>query len=137
MKLGRYEKSEKSTVGTAVTFLMIGLGVGATIALLLAPKSGKQLRRDIRRGYDGARDTLQDWSEDAQERLKEAADVAFCWVSAAACVGTGGALAPGSGAVGSVLGCRAGFAGGILAAVCVVALGLSLPRNTSGASICT
>jgi gas vesicle protein len=76
MKLGSYEKSEKSTVGTAVTFLMIGLGVGATIALLLAPKSGKQLRRDIRRGYDDARDTLHDWSEDAQERLKEAADVA-------------------------------------------------------------
>jgi gas vesicle protein len=76
MKFGRYEKSEKSTVGTAVTFLMIGLGVGATIALLLAPKSGRQLRRDLRRGYDDARDTLQDWSDEAQERLKEVADAA-------------------------------------------------------------
>ena len=76
MKIGKYEKSEKSTVGTAVSFLMIGLGVGATIALLLAPKSGRQMRRDLRRGYEDARDTLQDWSEEAQDRLKEAADVA-------------------------------------------------------------
>src|SRR5215470_12703981 len=76
MKIGKYEKSEKSTVGTAVTFLMIGLGVGATIALLLAPKSGKQVRRDLRRGYEDARETLHEWSEEAQDRLKDAADVA-------------------------------------------------------------
>lgn len=76
MKFGKYEKSEKSTVGTAVTFLMIGLGVGATIALLLAPKTGKQTRKDLRRRYDDARDTLQDWSEDAQDRLKDVADTA-------------------------------------------------------------
>ena len=79
MKFGRYEKSEKSTVGTAVTFLMIGLGVGATIALLLAPKTGKQMRKDLRRRYDDARDTLQDWSDDAQDRLKDIADQSADW----------------------------------------------------------
>jgi len=79
MKFGKYERSEKSTVGTAVTFLMIGLGIGATIALLLAPKSGKQIRKDLRRRYDDARDTLQDWSEDAQDRLKDIADQSAGW----------------------------------------------------------
>jgi gas vesicle protein len=79
MKFGRYEKSEKSTVGTAVTFLMIGLGVGASIALLLAPKTGKQMRKDLRRHYDDARETLQDWSDDAQDRLKDIADQSADW----------------------------------------------------------
>ena len=79
MKFGRYEKSEKSTAGTAVTFLMIGVGVGAAIALLLAPKTGKQMRKDLRRRYDDARDTLQDWSEDAQDRLKDIADQSSDW----------------------------------------------------------
>ena len=74
MKIGRYEPSDKSSVGTAVTFLMIGVGVGALIALLFAPKTGKQMRRDIRRKFDDARETLEDWSEEAQERLGDAVD---------------------------------------------------------------
>ena len=51
MKVGRYESSDKSSVGTAVTFLMIGVGAGALIALLIAPKTGKQMRKDLRRRY--------------------------------------------------------------------------------------
>ena len=43
MRIGKYETSERSTAGTAVTFLMIGIGAGALIALLLAPKTGKQM----------------------------------------------------------------------------------------------
>jgi gas vesicle protein len=79
MRIGKYETSEKSTTGTAVTFLMIGLGAGALIALLLAPKSGKQMRKDLRRKYDDARDTLQDWSEDARERVSDAVDRSAEW----------------------------------------------------------
>ena len=79
MRIGKYETSEKSTTGTAVTFLMIGLGAGALIALLLAPKSGKQMRRDLRRKYDDARDTLQDWSEDARDRVSDAVDRSAEW----------------------------------------------------------
>jgi gas vesicle protein len=74
MKIGRYEPSDKSSVGTAVTFLMIGMGAGALLALLLAPKTGKQMRKDIRRKFDDARETLQDWSEEAQERVQGAVD---------------------------------------------------------------
>jgi gas vesicle protein len=68
MRIGNYEFSEKDNqVGTAITFLLIGLGIGAATALLLAPQSGKQLRRDIRRKYDDAKDTLDDWKDDARE----------------------------------------------------------------------
>jgi gas vesicle protein len=71
MSFGRYESSENSTAGTAVTFFLIGLGAGALTALALAPKTGKQFRRDIRRGYNDARDTLQDWTEEAKDRVRD------------------------------------------------------------------
>jgi gas vesicle protein len=79
MKLGKYESSDHSNIGTAVTFLMIGLGAGALIALFLAPKSGKQLRRDLRRKYDDARDTLTDWSEEASDRVQDAVERSTEW----------------------------------------------------------
>ena len=71
MRTGRYESSDKSTAGTAVTFLLIGLGAGALVALLLAPKTGKQLRKDIRRGYDDARGAVEDFAEEAKERVND------------------------------------------------------------------
>jgi gas vesicle protein len=72
MRFGRYESSEGSSVGTAVTFLLIGLGAGALAALLLTPKTGKQLRRDLKRGYDDAKDTLGEWTEEAKDRVRDA-----------------------------------------------------------------
>src|SRR5437667_387143 len=74
MRTGHYESSEGSHVGTAVTFLLIGLGAGALAGLLLAPKTGKQLRRDLKRGYEDARETLDDWTEEAKGRVKDAKD---------------------------------------------------------------
>jgi gas vesicle protein len=79
MKIGKYESSDKSNVGTAVTFLMIGLGAGALIALMLAPMTGKQMRKDLRRKYDDARDTLQDWSEEAMDRVNDVVDKSSDW----------------------------------------------------------
>jgi gas vesicle protein len=72
MRLGKYESSEDSQVGTAVTFLLIGMGAGALAALLLAPKSGKELRRDLKRGYEDAKDTVGDWADEAKDRTREA-----------------------------------------------------------------
>jgi gas vesicle protein len=71
MQFGRYESSERNTVGTAVVFLMIGLGAGALAGLLLAPKSGRQFRRDLKRGYEDAKDTIQDWKEEATTRAQD------------------------------------------------------------------
>jgi len=50
---------------------MIGIGAGALAALLLAPKTGKQMRRDLKRGYEDARDTLEDWTEEARDRVRD------------------------------------------------------------------
>jgi len=70
MQIGKYERSG-NTAGTAITFLLIGLGVGAAVGLLLAPKTGRQLRKDLRRSYDDALDTVNDWSDEARGRFKE------------------------------------------------------------------
>jgi len=69
MAEGKYESG--STVGTAITFLLIGLGAGTVIGMLLAPKPGRQMRRDLRRGYDSARETFDDWKENAKDFAEE------------------------------------------------------------------
>jgi gas vesicle protein len=73
MRIGKYESSD-GTAGTAVTFLLIGLGVGAALGLLLAPKAGRQLRKDLRRSYDDALDTVSEWTDEAKERFEEAVE---------------------------------------------------------------
>jgi len=70
MRVGKYEGSD-GTAGTAITFLMIGLGVGAALGLLLAPKPGRQLRRDLRRSYDDALETASEWTDEAKGRFEE------------------------------------------------------------------
>jgi gas vesicle protein len=72
MRYGKYESSERGNVGTAITFLLMGLGAGALAALLFAPKSGKQMRRDLRRRYEDARDTFDEWKDEAKEVAEEA-----------------------------------------------------------------
>jgi gas vesicle protein len=73
MRIGKYETSESgsSTVGTAISFLLIGLGIGAAVGMLLAPKSGKQIRKDLRRSYDDTIDTISEWTDEAKERFEE------------------------------------------------------------------
>jgi gas vesicle protein len=71
MRSGKYESSESSPIGTAITFLMIGLGVGAALGLLLAPKAGRQLRKDLRRSYDDVLETASDWTDEAKSRFEE------------------------------------------------------------------
>jgi gas vesicle protein len=70
MRIGKYESSE-GTAGTAISFLLIGLGVGAALGLLLAPKPGRQLRRDLRRSYDDALETASEWTDEAKDRFEE------------------------------------------------------------------
>jgi gas vesicle protein len=73
MRTGNYEASDRgSGAGTAVTFLLIGLGAGALLGMLLAPKAGKQMRKDLRRKFDSARETVDEWTDDAKEFAEEA-----------------------------------------------------------------
>lgn len=68
---GEYQPSDRSTVSTALTFLLIGLGAGALLALLFAPKSGRQMRRLLRRKYE---DAVEGISEQADELLERGSD---------------------------------------------------------------
>lgn len=71
MREGKYESSQGSQVGTAITFLLIGLGAGTLIGMLFAPKAGRQMRKELRRKYEDARETIGDWKADAQEAAEE------------------------------------------------------------------
>jgi gas vesicle protein len=74
MRFGKYESSDNGNIGTAITFLLIGLGAGTLAGLLLAPKSGKLLRKDLKRGYDDALDTASEWADEAKDRASAASD---------------------------------------------------------------
>lgn len=73
MREGKYE-SEGSNIGTAITFLLIGLGAGAVVGMLFAPKTGRQMRRDLRRRYDNARETFDDFKENARDFAEDAVE---------------------------------------------------------------
>ncbi len=61
---GEYRASDGN--GTmALTLLFVGLAFGALAALLLAPKTGKQMRRTLRRKYEDAREAVEDFSDQA------------------------------------------------------------------------
>ena len=55
-----YEREEASAT-TKLTYLLIGGGIGAALALLFAPKSGHELRGDIadvtRKGIEKSKET--------------------------------------------------------------------------------
>lgn len=79
-RFGDYQPSESGTnTGLALTFLLVGFGVGAVIALLFAPKSGKQIRRAIRRKYEDARDVVEDWTDQAGDVIGKGTE----WANAA------------------------------------------------------
>src|SRR5438105_2531294 len=61
------ETSSGRSAGTTLTFLLIGVGIGAAAALLFTPMSGSELRGTIGRGY---RSTLDGISQGTQ-RLRE------------------------------------------------------------------
>ena len=67
---------ERNTLALGLTFLFIGLGIGALTALLLAPKSGRKMRKDLRRRYEDARDWFDEVSEQAGDLWERGSGVA-------------------------------------------------------------
>lgn len=67
----RYEKHEEASATTKLTYLLIGGGIGAVVALLFAPKSGQELRGDIadvtRKGIEKGKETAGQLQERAGE----------------------------------------------------------------------
>ena len=76
---GDYQPSDRSSASLAITFLFIGLGAGALAALLLAPRTGKQIRRELRRKFENAKDVIEDWQEQAGDVIEKGSD----WASTA------------------------------------------------------
>jgi gas vesicle protein len=66
-----YRRDGGDNVSTRLTYLLIGGGIGAILALLFAPKSGQELRGDIadatRKGIDRSREAAQQLGDRAGE----------------------------------------------------------------------
>ena len=73
-----YRRDSGDNISTRLTYLLIGGGIGAVIALLFAPKSGQELRGDIadatRKGIDKSREAAQQLGDRAGEYYEGARD---------------------------------------------------------------
>jgi gas vesicle protein len=81
-----------SDVSTRLTYLLIGGGIGAVLALLFAPKSGTELRGDIadvtRKGIDKTREGARYVGDKAGDYYGAVRDAAGDWVGGAKDVAT-------------------------------------------------
>ena len=66
-----YRRDSGDGISTRLTYLLIGGGIGAILALLFAPKSGHELRGDIedatKKGIDRSREAAQQLGDRAGE----------------------------------------------------------------------
>jgi gas vesicle protein len=73
-----YRRDSGDNISTRLTYLLIGGGIGAILALLFAPKSGHELRGDIadatRKGIDRSREAAQHLSDRAGEYYEATRD---------------------------------------------------------------
>ncbi len=57
-------------VGAVLLSFLAGAAVGAGVALLVAPKSGEELRGKIRDLADDAIDKIKEYTSEAQDKIK-------------------------------------------------------------------
>jgi gas vesicle protein len=69
--MGRNDYREDSSAATKLTYLLVGGGIGAVLALLFAPKSGEELRGDI---ADAGRKGLEKGKEAAAQLQDKAGE---------------------------------------------------------------
>jgi gas vesicle protein len=73
-----YRRDSGDSFSVRLTYLLIGGGIGAILALLFAPKSGQELRGDIadatRKGIDRSRETAQQLGQRAGEYYEATRD---------------------------------------------------------------
>ncbi|MFL6373083.1 MAG: YtxH domain-containing protein [Pyrinomonadaceae bacterium] len=69
--MGNNYENEGSGAASKLTFLLAGVGIGAVVALLFAPKSGVELREDIadatRKGIEKGKETAAQLQDRAGE----------------------------------------------------------------------
>jgi gas vesicle protein len=64
----------EDTGGSKVVFFLAGLGIGAIVALLFAPKSGKETRDFIAQKADEGRDYVKNKSVEFRKQAEEAVE---------------------------------------------------------------
>jgi gas vesicle protein len=73
-----YRRDSGDNISTRLTYLLVGGGIGAILALLFAPKSGEELRGDIadatRKGIDRSKEAAQQLGERAGEYYEATRD---------------------------------------------------------------
>lgn len=74
--LDRAGLQRKTTLGQHALWVGAGVLVGGVVALLLAPSSGKDLRKTLRRTARDAGDRLEDAAERVSEGARHLADAA-------------------------------------------------------------
>jgi gas vesicle protein len=59
------------SVGSKVSFFMVGLGIGALVGILFAPKSGEETREYLSSKADEGRDYAQKKARELRERAED------------------------------------------------------------------
>jgi gas vesicle protein len=67
-RYGEYLEREPGHAAAMIASLLIGVGVGALISLLFAPKSGHETRDFLRRQYDNAKRGISEQSGSLRRR---------------------------------------------------------------------
>ena len=60
--------------GEKVLWLVTGMGIGAAVALLFAPKTGRQLRRYLARLAEDSREVINERGMEVIDKSKQALD---------------------------------------------------------------
>jgi len=58
-------------VGSKVTYFLVGLGVGALVGILFAPKSGEETREYLAKRADEGKDFAQRKAKELRERAED------------------------------------------------------------------
>ena len=61
----------ENNVGSRVSFFLVGLGIGALVGILFAPKSGEETREYLTSKADEGRDYAQKKARELRERAED------------------------------------------------------------------
>lgn len=61
----------ESNVGSKVSFFLVGLGIGAMVGILFAPKSGEETREYLAQKADEGREYAQRKARELRERAED------------------------------------------------------------------
>ena len=64
------DEDRGTSVGTILISFLAGAALGSGLALLFAPKSGREMREQIKDLTDDAVDKIKEYARDAQDKIK-------------------------------------------------------------------